>query len=62
MSTTVSWQEIAIRLSLTIIAATLIGINRSEHGRPAGLRHELARMPGRIAIDDSDELAAGHSG
>jgi putative Mg2+ transporter-C (MgtC) family protein len=41
MSTTLSWQEIALRLALTIVAGTLIGFNRSEHGRPAGLRTTL---------------------
>jgi putative Mg2+ transporter-C (MgtC) family protein len=35
------WYSIALRLVLTIIAGTLIGINRSEHGRPAGLRTTL---------------------
>jgi putative Mg2+ transporter-C (MgtC) family protein len=41
MSTTLSWPEITIRLMLTILAAALIGVNRSEHGRPAGLRTTL---------------------
>jgi len=41
MSTTLSWQEIAIRLMLTILAGTLIGLNRMEHGRAAGLRTTL---------------------
>lgn len=41
MSTTLQWQEIAVRLALTIIGGALIGINRSEHGRPAGLRTTL---------------------
>jgi putative Mg2+ transporter-C (MgtC) family protein len=35
------WPDIALRLVLTILAGTLIGINRSEHGRPAGLRTTL---------------------
>ncbi len=33
--------EIALRLLLTVAAGTLIGINRGEHGRPAGLRTTL---------------------
>jgi putative Mg2+ transporter-C (MgtC) family protein len=41
MSTTITWTEIALRLFLTILAGTLIGINRGEHGRPAGLRTTL---------------------
>jgi putative Mg2+ transporter-C (MgtC) family protein len=32
------WSEIAIRLLCTILAAGLIGLDRGEHGRPAGLR------------------------
>jgi putative Mg2+ transporter-C (MgtC) family protein len=33
-----SWAEVALRLLLTVAAGALIGINRSERGRPAGLR------------------------
>ncbi len=32
------WPDIAFRLALTIISGVLLGINRSERGRPAGLR------------------------
>jgi putative Mg2+ transporter-C (MgtC) family protein len=32
------WPDIALRLVCTIVAAGLIGFNRGEHGRPAGLR------------------------
>ncbi|HVU85845.1 MAG TPA: MgtC/SapB family protein [Pirellulales bacterium] len=38
MSTVVGWDEIAVRLILTIVASALIGLDRGEHGRPAGLR------------------------
>lgn len=41
MSILLTWQEIALRLFLTFLAGTLIGINRGEHGRPAGLRTTL---------------------
>lgn len=41
MPVTLSWQDVAIRLVLTVIAGTLIGMNRTEHGRPAGLRTTL---------------------
>ncbi len=41
MSTTIGWPEIALRLALTIVAGALIGFNRGEHGRPAGLRTTL---------------------
>jgi putative Mg2+ transporter-C (MgtC) family protein len=35
------WSEIALRLALTVAGGTLIGVNRSEHGRAAGLRTTL---------------------
>jgi putative Mg2+ transporter-C (MgtC) family protein len=35
------WTEIGLRLFLTALAGALIGINRGEHGRPAGLRTTL---------------------
>jgi putative Mg2+ transporter-C (MgtC) family protein len=38
MSTQITWSEIALRLLLTLVAGALIGINRGEHGHPAGLR------------------------
>src|ERR1700722_77441 len=38
MPTNLVWSEIAIRLLCTIVAGGLIGYNRGEHGRPAGLR------------------------
>jgi putative Mg2+ transporter-C (MgtC) family protein len=38
MSIVLSWNEIAIRLLLTLAGGALIGINRGEHGRAAGLR------------------------
>ncbi len=41
MPTNLSWEEVAVRLALTTIAGVLVGINRGEHGRPAGLRTTL---------------------
>ncbi len=38
MPLTVGWHDVALRLVLTCIAGALIGLNRDEHGRPAGLR------------------------
>lgn len=37
MSVTLEWYDVALRLALTILAGTLLGFNRSERGRPAGL-------------------------
>ena len=33
-----SWYDVAIRLALTVFAGGCIGINRGEHGQPAGMR------------------------
>jgi putative Mg2+ transporter-C (MgtC) family protein len=41
MALNLQWQEIALRLALTLVAGAVVGINRSEHGRPAGLRTTL---------------------
>jgi putative Mg2+ transporter-C (MgtC) family protein len=41
MTTNLTWDDIALRLALTFMAGTLIGINRGEHARPAGLRTTL---------------------
>ena len=38
MTLTLQWDEIGLRLVLTVIAGTLVGIDRSEHGQAAGLR------------------------
>ncbi|MHC5543482.1 MgtC/SapB family protein, partial [Singulisphaera rosea] len=41
MSPQLAWYEIVLRLTLTVIAGGLIGFDRGEHGRPAGLRTTL---------------------
>jgi putative Mg2+ transporter-C (MgtC) family protein len=41
MSTTITWSDVALRLGLTVVAGVLIGFNRTERGRPAGLRTTL---------------------
>ena len=41
MPVTIGWGDVALRLALTVIAGGLIGLNRGEHGRPAGLRTTL---------------------
>jgi len=38
MSSSLSWGELLLRLVLTFAAGAAIGINRGEHGKPAGLR------------------------
>jgi putative Mg2+ transporter-C (MgtC) family protein len=41
MTATITWPDIALRLVLTVLAGALIGLNRGEHGLPAGLRTTL---------------------
>jgi putative Mg2+ transporter-C (MgtC) family protein len=38
MPVTLTWRDITVRLVVTVIAGVLIGYNRSEHGKAAGLR------------------------
>lgn len=38
MPVTLSWQQIALRLGCTLIAGIVVGLNRDEKGRPAGMR------------------------
>jgi putative Mg2+ transporter-C (MgtC) family protein len=38
MPLSLGWPDIALRLALTLIAGALIGMDRDEHGRPAGMR------------------------
>jgi putative Mg2+ transporter-C (MgtC) family protein len=33
-----TWQQIALRVALASVASFIIGLNRDEHGRPAGIR------------------------
>jgi putative Mg2+ transporter-C (MgtC) family protein len=41
MSLSLSWYDVALRLAMTVLAGAIIGYNRDEHGRPAGLRTTL---------------------
>lgn len=41
MPTTLTWHAIALRLLLTVLAAVVIGFDRDERGRSAGLRTNL---------------------
>jgi putative Mg2+ transporter-C (MgtC) family protein len=41
MPLSLHWQQIALRLALAAIAGALVGLNRGEHGSPAGLRTNL---------------------
>jgi putative Mg2+ transporter-C (MgtC) family protein len=41
MPLVLEWPEIAARLAFAVLAGALIGLDRGEHGRPAGLRTML---------------------
>src|SRR3954453_10583072 len=41
MPLVVDWSDIALRLAFTVLAGALIGLERDERGRPAGLRTML---------------------
>jgi putative Mg2+ transporter-C (MgtC) family protein len=39
--TTLRWQDVALRLAITVVVSLAIGYNRSEHGKAAGMRTTL---------------------
>src|ERR1700752_937738 len=41
MTSSLSWTDVAIRLALTVLAGMVVGYNRSEHGKAAGMRTTL---------------------
>jgi putative Mg2+ transporter-C (MgtC) family protein len=58
MHATVTWPEIALRLILTVLASGVIGFNRDEHGRPAGLRtNVLVALAACVAMIQANILA-----
>src|SRR5256885_16823822 len=53
------WSDIALRLMLTFLAGILIGINREERGRPAGLRTTvLVCLAASVAMIQANLLLA----
>jgi putative Mg2+ transporter-C (MgtC) family protein len=41
MPTILTWQSITVRLALTVLCSGILGLDRDERGRPAGLRTTL---------------------
>lgn len=41
MSLSLGWNDILLRLALTVVVSLVIGYNRSEHGKAAGMRTTL---------------------
>jgi hypothetical protein len=51
MPLNIGWDEIALRLMLTVVAGLLIGYNRTEHGKAVGLRTTLlVRLAASVAM------------
>ena len=38
MSTSLHWTDVVLRLAMTVVVSLVIGYNRSEHGKAAGMR------------------------
>jgi len=41
MTSSLQWSDIALRLALTVVVGVAIGLNRTEHGKAAGMRTTL---------------------
>jgi putative Mg2+ transporter-C (MgtC) family protein len=41
MSTSLHWNDVVLRLAVTVVVSLVIGYNRSEHGKAAGMRTTL---------------------
>jgi putative Mg2+ transporter-C (MgtC) family protein len=54
-----SWQDYVLRLTLAALAGAVIGINRTEHARPAGLRTTmLVCLAAAIAMLQANSILA----
>lgn len=54
-----SWHDIALRLVLSLIAGAIVGLDRGEHGRPAGLRTTtLVCLAAAVAMIQANLLLA----
>jgi putative Mg2+ transporter-C (MgtC) family protein len=51
MPLSLAWNDIALRLALTVAAGLALGFNRSEHGKAAGMRTTLlVRIAASVAM------------
>jgi putative Mg2+ transporter-C (MgtC) family protein len=61
MPTSLTWYAIALRLALTVLAAGVIGFDRDERGRSAGLRTNLlVALAACIAMIQTNLLIDSH--
>lgn len=59
MPPTLEWPDVALRLALTLLAGFLVGLNRSERGRAAGLRTTiLVCLAASVAMIQANLLLA----
>jgi putative Mg2+ transporter-C (MgtC) family protein len=59
MPLTLTWHDIALRLALSIMAGAAIGLDRGEHGHPAGLRTTmLVCLASAVAMIQANLLLA----
>ena len=59
MPVTLSWHDIALRLVLSLVAGAIVGLDRGEHGRPAGLRTTiLVCLAAAVAMIQANLLLA----
>ena len=57
MTTTLTWFDLTLRLGLTLFAGAVIGFNRGERGRPAGLRTTmLVCLAASLSMIEVNEL------
>ncbi len=56
------WTDVALRLALTMLAGIVIGYNRREHGKAAGMRATLLVCLAAVGDDAADECLAAHAG
>ena len=61
MSSSLTWTEIAIRMTLTIVAGAAIGINRTERGPGGRAANDDPGLPRCFGLDDPGEFAAADS-
>ncbi len=57
MPLTLTWHEIVLRLALAVVAGGLVGLDRGQHGRPAGLRtNRLVCLAATVAMIQTNLL------
>jgi putative Mg2+ transporter-C (MgtC) family protein len=57
MSPAIGWNDVVLRLALTVLAGVLIGLDRDEHGKPAGIRTTtLVALAASVAMLQANSL------